>query len=175
MADEEKAIHNIKDHYEQTGTYDSSARTKATTNNSLKLYSFHFLGTFKWGGISKEELDEAIMLETQLFSQIPGGASYHPSYLSHEQDSPHRSIIPGLQSVSRPLPSSLMDQCLLQQHQDEEYLISLLADKEKEMNALKKAESHSLKEESSCRRKLEGEILFDFIDVGKVVEPALAE
>ena len=38
--------------------------------------------------------------------------------------------------------------------------MSLLADKEKEMNALKKAESHSLKEEESCRRKLEGEVIY---------------
>lgn len=46
--------------------------------------------------------------------------------------------------------------------QDKEYLISLLADKdkEKEMNALRKAESHSLKEEESCRSKLEEEVIY---------------
>lgn len=144
-ADEEKAIRMMKDQYEQTGAYDLSARTKATTTDSSK-----------WGGISSEELDEAIMLETQIFSQIPGGASNHSSHLSHEQSGPGRSISPGLQAVSHPRSSSLMDQRLLRQQQDEEYLMSLLADKEKEMNALKKAESHSLKEES-CRRELEGE------------------
>ncbi|XWS46015.1 hypothetical protein CRYUN_Cryun14cG0028800 [Craigia yunnanensis] len=241
MADEEKAILMMKDHYEQTGTGDSSARTKATNNNSSKAgnsslrqlpvnhesshdtynlqHSKDSLNSNEWYGLSSEELDEAIMLETQLFSQIPGGASYHPSHLSHDQSGPGRSISPGLQAVSRPQSSSLLDQRLLRQQQDEEYLMSLLADKEKEMNALKKAESQSLKEEESCRRKLEGEevdkvmaakmtslppepvvddenavtilvrmpdgtrhgrrfrksdklqLLFDFIDVGKVVKP----
>ncbi|KAB2074492.1 hypothetical protein ES319_A07G156600v1 [Gossypium barbadense] len=141
-ADEEKAMRMPKDHYEQMGTYDSNDKTTETTNNSSK-----------WVDISQKELDEAIMLETQLFSQIPEGSSY---ILSHEQGGPGRSINPGLEAVSGPQPSSIMDQCLLRQQQDEEYLISLLADKEKEMNALKKAESHSLKEES-LRRKHEGE------------------
>lgn len=141
-ANEEKAMRMPKDHYEQMGTYDSNDKTTETTNNSSK-----------WVDISQKELDEAIMLETQLFSQISEGSSYHPS---HEQGGPGSSINPGLEAVSRPQPSSLMDQRLLRQQQDEEYLISLLADKEKEMNALKKAESHSLKEES-LRRKHEGE------------------
>ncbi|KAG8488955.1 hypothetical protein CXB51_016951 [Gossypium anomalum] len=141
-ADEEKAMRMPKDHYEQMGTYDSNDKTTETTNNSSK-----------WVDISQKELDEAIMLETQLFSQISEGSSYLPS---HEQGGPGRSINPGLEAVSGPQPSSLMDQRLLQQQQDEEYLISLLADKEKEMNALEKAESHSLKEES-LRRKHEGE------------------
>ncbi|KAG4138701.1 hypothetical protein ERO13_D07G149800v2 [Gossypium hirsutum] len=141
-ADEEKAMRMPKDHYEQMGTYDSNDKTTETTNNSSK-----------WVDISQKELDEAIMLETQLFSQISEGSSYHPS---HEQGGPGSSINPGLEAVSRPQPSSLMDQRLLRQQQDEEYLISLLADKEKEMIALKKAESHSLKEES-LRKKHEGE------------------
>lgn len=123
-------------------------KAKATTSNSLH-----------WGGMSTEELDEAIILESQLFSQIPGGASIPPSHLSRDQSGPGRSISPGLQAVSSPQSSSLVDQRLLRQQQDEEYLISLLADKdkEKEMNALRKAESHSLKEEESCRSKLEEE------------------
>ncbi|XP_039037683.1 plant UBX domain-containing protein 9-like isoform X2 [Hibiscus syriacus] len=142
-ADEENAIRMLKDNYEQMGTYDSNDRTKATTSNSSK-----------WVGISEKEIDEAIMLETQLFSQIAEGSLRLPS---HEQGGPGRSINDGLQAVSQPQSSSLVDQRLLRQQQDEEYLISLLADKEKEMNALKKAESHSLKEEESFRRKLEGE------------------
>ncbi|MBA0821922.1 hypothetical protein Goarm_018750 [Gossypium armourianum] len=117
------------------------------------LLSKDSLNSNEWVDISQKELDEAIMLETQLFSQISEGSSYHPS---HEQGGPGSSINPGLEAVSRPQPSSLMDQRLLRQQQDEEYLISLLADKEKEMIALKKAESHSLKEES-LRRKHEGE------------------
>ncbi|KAL4384329.1 hypothetical protein GQ457_15G018710 [Hibiscus cannabinus] len=204
-ADEEKAIRISKDHYDQMGTHDSNDRTKAATGNSSK-----------WIGISQKELDEAIMLETQLFSQISEGSS---RLLSHEQGGPGRSINPGLQAASQPQSSSLTDQRFLRQQQDEEYLISLLADKEKEMNALKKAENHSLKEEESFIRKPEGEevnklkttkmtslppeparddenaitvlvrmpdgtrhgrrfcrsdklqLLFDFIDVGKVAKP----
>ncbi|KAB2021757.1 hypothetical protein ES319_D07G161700v1 [Gossypium barbadense] len=174
-ADEEKAMRMPKDHYEQMGTYDSNDKTTETTNNSSKignsslrqlpvthesvhdtqnhLLSKDSLNSNEWVDISQKELDEAIMLETQLFSQISEGSSYHPS---HEQGGPGSSINPGLEAVSRPQPSSLMDQRLLRQQQDEEYLISLLADKEKEMIALKKAESHSLKEES-LRKKHEGE------------------
>nr|KJB09866.1 hypothetical protein B456_001G171400 [Gossypium raimondii] len=174
-ADEEKAMRMPKDHYEQMGTYDSNDKTTETTNNSSKignsslrqlpvthesvhdtqnhLLSKDSLNSNEWVDISQKELDEAIMLETQLFSQISEGSSYHPS---HEQGGPGSSINPGLEAVSCPQPSSLMDQRLLRQQQDEEYLISLLADKEKEMIALKKAESHSLKEES-LRKKHEGE------------------
>ncbi|XVF33399.1 hypothetical protein REPUB_Repub17cG0165300 [Reevesia pubescens] len=241
-ADEEKAIRMMTDQNEQMGTYDLSARTKATTNNSLKAgnsslrqlplnhesshdsrnhlqHSKDSLNSNEWGDISSEELDEAIMLETQLFSQIPEGPSYRPSHISNEQSGAGKSTGPGLQAVSRPKSSSLMDRHLLRQKQDDEYLASLLADKEKEMNALKKAESHSSKEKESCRRKLEGEevdkvmaakmtslppepavddenavtilvrmpdgtrhgrrfrksdklqLLFDFMDVGKVVKP----
>ncbi|XP_022757213.1 plant UBX domain-containing protein 9 isoform X2 [Durio zibethinus] len=241
-ANEEKAIHMMKDHYEQMGTYDSSSRTGATMNNSSKagnssfrelpvnhesshdsnnhlFHSKYSLNSNEWGDISSEDLDEAIMLETQLFSQIPKGPSYHPSHISHEQSGPGRSASPGLQAVSHPQSSSLVDLRLLRQQQDEEYLTSLLADKEKEMTALKKDEIHSLKEKESCSRKLEGEevekaiaakinslppepaiddknavtilvrmpdgtrhgrrflksdklqLLFDFIDVGKVVKP----
>ncbi|XP_012482772.2 plant UBX domain-containing protein 9 isoform X1 [Gossypium raimondii] len=179
-ADEEKAMRMPKDHYEQMGTYDSNDKTTETTNNSSKCVEFKIgnsslrqlpvthesvhdtqnhllskdsLNSNEWVDISQKELDEAIMLETQLFSQISEGSSYHPS---HEQGGPGSSINPGLEAVSCPQPSSLMDQRLLRQQQDEEYLISLLADKEKEMIALKKAESHSLKEES-LRKKHEGE------------------
>ncbi|XWS29660.1 hypothetical protein CRYUN_Cryun24cG0048800 [Craigia yunnanensis] len=107
------------------------------SHNHLQL-SKDSLNSNEWGNISSE--DEAIMLETQvtlLFSQIPEGPSYRLSHRSHEQSGPGRSI---LQPVSRPQSSFLMDQRLLRQRQDEEYLTSLLADKEKEMNALKKAE-----------------------------------
>ncbi|KAE8729845.1 UBX domain-containing protein, putative isoform 2 [Hibiscus syriacus] len=178
-ADEENAIRMLKDNYEQMGTYDSNDRTKATTSNSSKagnsslrqppvthesihdiynqLRSRDSLNSNVWVGISEKEIDEAIMLETQLFSQIAEGSLRLPS---HEQGGPGRSINDGLQAVSQPQSSSLVDQRLLRQQQDEEYLISLLADKEKEMNALKKAESHSLKEEESFRRKLEGEVIY---------------
>ncbi|PPR81071.1 hypothetical protein GOBAR_AA39644 [Gossypium barbadense] len=136
----------------------SSLRQLPVTHESVHdtqnhLLSKDSLNSNEWVDISQKELDEAIMLETQLFSQISEGSSYHPS---HEQGGPGSSINPGLEAVSRPQPSSLMDQRLLRQQQDEEYLISLLADKEKEMIALKKAESHSLKEES-LRKKHEGE------------------
>ncbi|KAK8635627.1 hypothetical protein V6N13_004354 [Hibiscus sabdariffa] len=234
-ADEEKAIRISTDYYDQMGTHDSNDRTKATTSNGSKagnsslrqqpvtyesihdihnhLQSRNSLNSNEWIGISQKELDEAIMLETQLFSQISEGS---PRLLSHEQGGPGRSINPGLQAASQPQSK---DQRLLRQQQDEEYMISLLADKEKEMNALKKAENHSLKEEESFIRKPEGEevnrlkttkmtslppeparddenaitilvrmpdgtrhgrrfcrsdklqLLFDFIDVGKVAKP----
>ncbi|KAE8671102.1 UBX domain-containing protein, putative isoform 2 [Hibiscus syriacus] len=124
------------------------------------LRSRDSLNSNEWVGISEKELDEAIMLETQHFSQITEGWLCLPS---HEQGGPSRSINDGLQAVSQPQSSSLVDQRLLRKQQDEEYLISLLADKEKEMDTLKKAESHSLKEES-FRRKLEGGDFFKTFD-----------
>ncbi|OMP00518.1 hypothetical protein COLO4_12615 [Corchorus olitorius] len=137
-AEDEKARRIMKDHHEQPGVYDSSARTQARASSSLE-----------WGGMSSEELDEAIMLERQLFSQIPEGASYHSSRPSDVQSGP------SLQAPSHPQSSALAEQRFLRQKQDDEYLASLLADKEKEMHALKKAESHCLKEEESSRKKLE--------------------
>lgn len=44
--------------------------------------------------------------------------------------------------------------------QDNEYLASLLADREKEVNALKEAESLCLKEDESCKTLLEEEVMF---------------
>lgn len=46
--------------------------------------------------------------------------------------------------------------------QDDEYLASLLADKEKEIKALKEAESHYLKEDKACNKLLEEEVSVDF-------------
>lgn len=43
--------------------------------------------------------------------------------------------------------------------QDDEYLASLLADKEKEINALKEAESHYLKEDKIRNKLLEEEVV----------------
>lgn len=44
--------------------------------------------------------------------------------------------------------------------QDDEYLASLLADKEKETKALKEAESHYLKEDKACNKLLEEEVVY---------------
>ena len=104
------------------------------SHNHLK-HSKDSLNSNEWGDISLEELDEAVMLETRvtlLFSRIPKGPSYQPSHRSHEQSGPGRSISHCLQAVSRPRSFFFMDQRLLRQQQAEEYLTSLLTDKEKE-------------------------------------------
>ncbi|XP_050384989.1 plant UBX domain-containing protein 8 isoform X2 [Argentina anserina] len=149
------------------------------------------------GSLSPKELDEAIMLESALF----GGSSY----------------IPDTQPVHGFSSSSLSARQLLREQQDDDYLASLVADKEKEMNAIHEAATSQLKADANKRiepmeleRRLSAksaslpsepapndenavtllvrmpdgsrlshrfrksdklQLLFDFIDVSRVVEP----
>lgn len=108
----------------------------------------------EWGEISSEELDDAVMLENALFGE---GSTNHFHYSPHLQSNPDK--ISGPHSVPN-LPSpSVTAQQLLRKQQDDEYLASLLADKEKEINALKEAESHFLKEDKTRNKLLEEEKL----------------
>ncbi|KAM5555132.1 plant UBX domain-containing protein 8 [Rosa sericea] len=149
------------------------------------------------GSLSPKELDEAIMLETALFGKSP--------------------YTPNDQPIHGSSSSSLSARQLLREQQDDEYLASLLADKEKEMNAVHEAATCQLKGDVNKRiepmefeRRLDAksaslpcepapdgenavtllvrmpngsrlsrrfrksdklQLLFDFIDVGRVVEP----
>ncbi|KAJ4727019.1 plant UBX domain-containing protein 8-like [Melia azedarach] len=94
----------------------------------------------EWGGISPKELQEAVMLEAALFNEIPEGTSDHPQYESHSQRGLDRNAGPNYASDCHQLSSSAAAQQLLREQQDNEYLASLLADREREMNALKEAE-----------------------------------
>ncbi|XP_019422627.1 PREDICTED: plant UBX domain-containing protein 8-like isoform X2 [Lupinus angustifolius] len=115
--------------------------------------SFH---TDEWGGISSEEHDEAVMLEAAIFGGIPEGSYRHAS-------APHefmqgRGFNP--RPTYRPPSPSLTAQRLIKEQQDDEYLASLQADRDKELKAIEEAEAAREEERrraEESRRKLEEE------------------
>ncbi|KAM1024843.1 hypothetical protein ACFX15_037390 [Malus domestica] len=107
----------------------------------------------EWGGISSEEHDEAVMLEAAMFGGIPEGTGYRLPYAMRPDSS---YVWPS----PRPPSPSLTAQRLIREQQDDEYLASLQADREKELKAIVEAEARReedrLKEEE-LRRKIEEE------------------
>ncbi|KAM2729155.1 hypothetical protein EV1_000579 [Malus domestica] len=99
------------------------------------------------GGISSKELDEAILLENALF----GESSYAPNFPS----GPSRNLDPNLQPVHGPSSSALTTRQLLREQQDCEYLASLLADKEKEMNGVNEVGTCDIKDVGSDNKKID--------------------
>ncbi|XP_043689934.1 plant UBX domain-containing protein 8-like [Telopea speciosissima] len=99
----------------------------------------------EWGGISSEEHDEAVMLEAALFGQITEGTAYHFDVGSYTR------------RIPRPPSPTLAAQRILREQQDDEYLASLQADKEKELKAREEAEAHRLEEEASRAAALQEE------------------
>ncbi|KAF8653906.1 hypothetical protein HU200_062043 [Digitaria exilis] len=86
----------------------------------------------KWGDISSEEHDEAVMLEAAMFGGIPEGAAYPFSFPTRGRTHYPR--------VARPPSPTLTAQRLLREQQDDEYLAALQADREKELKAVEEAE-----------------------------------
>ncbi|XP_042478267.1 plant UBX domain-containing protein 8-like isoform X2 [Macadamia integrifolia] len=99
----------------------------------------------EWGGISSEEHDEAVMLEAALFGRIPEGTAYRFDVGSFPFRTP------------RPPSPTLAAQRLLREQQDDEYLASLQADREKELKAREEAEARRLEEEAAREAALEEE------------------
>lgn len=69
---------------------------------------------FKWGGISSEEHDEAVMLEAAMFGGIPEGTAYNYAYGPHQfmrGDSLYPRVSP------RPPSPSLEAQRLIREQQ----------------------------------------------------------
>ncbi|XP_054823393.1 plant UBX domain-containing protein 8-like isoform X2 [Prosopis cineraria] len=108
----------------------------------------------EWGGMSSEEHDEAVMLEAAMFGGIPEGSSYgFPNEFVQNR-------------VSNPFPAprlpspSLTAQRLIREQQDDEYLASLQADKEKELRAAEEAEAaceEERRKEEESHKKLQEE------------------
>ncbi|KAF9685788.1 hypothetical protein SADUNF_Sadunf03G0090500 [Salix dunnii] len=108
----------------------------------------------EWGGISSEEHDEAVMLEAAMFGGIPEGTGYRFPYTPHQfmQNENHYP-----RPVPRPPSPSLQAQRLIREQQDDEYLASLAADREKEMKAIEEAEARRVQEEVFRKAALEEE------------------
>lgn len=162
-AEEEKAMRECLKDKEQILGVNNSADVedrRNLTNGSLKIGSSshgndYDPGTFlqhrgdvfhsdEWGGISSEERDAAVGLEATFFSGISEGASYRFPYTPHQQTSLDNTAGPNFQAVPGPPSPSLSEQQLLGQEQDNEYLASLQADREKVVKAVKEAETRLL-------------------------------
>ncbi|CAI0425261.1 unnamed protein product [Linum tenue] len=103
-----------------------------------------------WSAMSSEELDEAILLETAIFGQNYRGSSHkQASVVPTSED--RSSVSVSSKSAQNPLSDLRKERQSLREEQDNEYLASLLADKEKEVAVSKKAEVSSPIEEGSSQ------------------------
>ncbi|GKU95327.1 hypothetical protein SLEP1_g8698 [Rubroshorea leprosula] len=107
----------------------------------------------EWGGISSEEHDEAVMLEAAMFGGIPDGG-YHFAYAPHQFMQPRGSY---LRPPPHPPSPSSATRRLIREQQDDEYLASLQADREKELKAMQEAEVRRLEKEAARKAALEEE------------------
>ncbi|KAI4327009.1 hypothetical protein L6164_019514 [Bauhinia variegata] len=138
----------------ETSTLSSTAQQDSSNHPGHNGNSFH---SDEWGGISSVEHDEAVMLEAAMFGGIPEGTGYRFPYSPHEFMQTRGSY-----PWPAPLPPSpsLAAQRLIREQQDDEYLASLQADREKELKAMEEAEAAREEErrrEEETRRKLEEE------------------
>nr|XP_043640243.1 plant UBX domain-containing protein 8-like isoform X2 [Erigeron canadensis] len=116
----------------------------------------------EWGGISSEEHDEAVMLEAAMFGGVPEEDTYRiPSTRHHYmRNGLDRTAGPYTRSVPRPPSPSLTAQRLIREQQDDEYLASLQADRQKELleqAAREAAMEEERKMEEEAKIKLEQE------------------
>ncbi|KAM1486347.1 hypothetical protein ACFX2I_000555 [Malus domestica] len=135
-------------HQDGDGTVErkqASQELKHDSGNNLQQGNLA-INSEELGGISSKELDEAILLENALF----GESSYAPNFPS----GPSRNLDPNLQPVHGPSSSALTRQ-LLREQQDCEYLASLLADKEKEMNGVNEVGTCDIKDVGSDNKKID--------------------
>lgn len=117
--------------------------------------------TDEWGGMSSEEQNEAIMLEAALFGGIPEGSEYRRfPFAPHQlmQDGLDRTSALYPQRIPRSPSPGLTAQRLIREQQDDEYLASLQADREKELKAMEEAEARRFEEQAAREAALEEEM-----------------
>ncbi|CAL0318331.1 unnamed protein product [Lupinus luteus] len=145
MAEQEEAI---REQQKKEGLRRHELLAKGENTNTSKSIS-------EWEGISYDELSEAVLIESALFGEIPTHSSQNISSLPGPPHHPEKAVDPKIQSLSSTASQLSIDTQLLRQQQDAEYLESLFADKQKELNSFKEAETRSLKEEESQKKVLE--------------------
>ncbi|KAL0373197.1 UNVERIFIED_CONTAM: Plant UBX domain-containing protein 8 [Sesamum calycinum] len=113
----------------------------------------------EWGGISSKEHDEALMLEAAIFGGIPDGGGHRFPHASLQliQNGLGTSVGHFSRRTARPPSPSLVAQRLIREQQDDEYLASLQADREKELKAKEEAEVAERRKEDELHRKLQEE------------------
>ncbi|KAK7274582.1 hypothetical protein RIF29_15678 [Crotalaria pallida] len=134
--------------------------------SAYHVYGYKHL--MKFEGISYDELNEAVLLESALFGEIPPQSSHSVSSLPDPQLHPEKALDPKIHRLPSASSQSLTDTQLLRQQQDADYLASLLADQQKELNTLKEAESHSQKEEGSHKKMFARKELEKMVDKKEV-------
>ncbi|CAK9188103.1 unnamed protein product [Ilex paraguariensis] len=97
------------------------------------------------------------MLEAALFGGIPEGSGYPFPYAPHQvmQNGFDRTVGPNSWWTPRPPSPSLAAQRLIREQQDDEYLASLQADREKELKAREEAEARRLDEQAAREAALQ--------------------
>ncbi|KAL8200889.1 hypothetical protein R6Q57_012228 [Mikania cordata] len=113
----------------------------------------------EWGA---EEHDEAVMLEAAIFGGVPEGAGYRVPYPRnrYSRNRSGRTNRPYARSTPRPPSPTLTAQRLIREQQNDEYLASLQADREKESleqaarEAAMKEEQRKLEQEQEIERQL---------------------
>ncbi|XP_020582222.1 plant UBX domain-containing protein 8-like isoform X2 [Phalaenopsis equestris] len=121
--------------------------------HEIARHARHNGDTFKsdeWGGISSEEHDEAVMLEAAIFGGVPVGTSYHFEY-------PHQVMPSNYDRAPHPPSPRLAEQRMLREQQDDEYLASLQADREKELKAMQETDKRRLEEAAALEAAVKRE------------------
>lgn len=111
-------------------------------------------GKDEWGGLSSEEQEEAVMLEAAMFGSLPENAAMrfrYPSVVGVMEGTngdflDTRGSRNNARPIQEPPSPTVVAQRLLREQQDDEYLASLVADREKEERAQLEEEARLLKE-----------------------------
>lgn len=150
---------SIDPHQESVGTeveHPLSSPDHAGTNEpQITGNAFQSGDPDEWGGISSVERDEAVMLEAAMFGGVP------------EEGLPFAQRFNRRWQAPRPPSPGLTAQRMIREQQDDEYLASLQADREKAMKALVEeraareaalAEERLKEEEARCKLEEEQEL-----------------
>ncbi|KAH7415318.1 hypothetical protein KP509_14G037500 [Ceratopteris richardii] len=100
----------------------------------------------QWGGLSSEEQDESVMLEAAMFGTLPEGLAARFRFPVADADLSDNGLPSYTRPVQQPTSPSVIAQRLLREQQDDEYLASLEADREKEARAQREEEMRRVKE-----------------------------